>query len=116
MDQGYNISIFEKGAILIRCCSAFVPASITEYDDGDSVIESRRQVVASVVHNEFRTDPVKFIAVENGVIYLEPVQQNALLRALGHTGGHVYKLIHEYWQDGWVPFEVPEGLTLEQCL
>lgn len=116
-NKGYNISVFEKGSLIIRCCAAYVPATVSEYDESAKLLPSstNNTVTTSVVHNDFRTEPVRLVAVENGVIYLTPAQMSPAMRMLGHTDRRIYKIIHEYWQDGWTLFEVPEGLEEKEC-
>lgn len=105
IEQGYHISTFEQGDLIIRC----KPAECRENKYNDNL--------GTEVSVLYRTDesymdtPLMFYCIENNVIYLKhPCPKDDWDKK------RIYKLPLRHWSDGWMPFILPEGLTLEQCV
>lgn len=100
-----SIFTFKKGDIIIRTEAAMITETIYNQNLG---IETE---VSKKYSDSFRDTPVEFIAIENNVIYIRELKIEP-----GWDKKRIFKLLTDYYQDGWQLFKVPEGLTLEECL
>lgn len=102
--EGENIYSFKKGDYIIR----LVSAKRTDFKTNENLgIEMQ---IIDGVDNSFRETPVEFICIQNNLIYLRSLKP-------WHDGTkYVYKVRLEMYENDWALFEIPEGLTLEDCL
>lgn len=102
--EGQSIYDFKKGDIIIRLKSALRKNIHTNENLGVDV------EVVEGVDNSFRETPVEFIAIANNVIYLHNIKP-------WYDGTkYVYKVRLEMYEDNWQLFEIPEGLTIDDCI
>jgi hypothetical protein len=102
MEQGYPITHFNPGDLIIRC----QPARYMEEKYNETLMTTT--MVLQRTDNSFMTEPVKLLAIENGVIYCKKPDEA--------KSDYVYKLSIHSHSENWMPFTVPEGMTIEQCI
>ena len=95
------ITSFKKGNFIIRT----KPVSINYLNFNDT---GRAKIISDYNYDHTR-QPVEFIAIANGLIYLKEINQP--------TNGDRTLYVHPFneWMDDWALFVVPEGLTIEEC-
>lgn len=98
---GELITSFKKGDFVIRT----KPVSVSYLNFNET---GRAKSISNYNHSHTR-NPVEFIAIANGLIYLKQINQP--------INGERTLYVHTFneWADDWALFEVPEGLTIEEC-
>ena len=103
-ETGRSILGFKKGDIIIR----LKPAAVKEISYNENLGITTEYIKS--YDNSFRTDPMEFLCVKNNLIFLRCLTED-------YEGKkRVVKLTIEKYFDDWSIFEVPEGLTLEDCI
>lgn len=104
-EEGQSIYTFKPGDIIIRMKSAPRKDTRTNENLGIDV------EVTLYSDNSFRDVPVEFIAIKNNLIYLRSMRKSYLSEKKD-----VYKVLLEQYEENWKLFEIPEGLTMEDCI
>lgn len=105
INEGKSIWEFTKGDYIIRLKSALR----TDYKTNENLgIEMQ---VIDGVDNSFRDEPKEFIGIYNNLIYLREIKPS-------YTGAklYVYKIRLEMYEENWALFEIPDGLTIDDCI
>jgi hypothetical protein len=96
--EGHSIFTFKKGDIIIRLKSAMIKKPFYNDNLMITIFEPTN------IDNSYR-DPNEFIGVFNNLIYLKSLK---------------YKTVHtldlENWGEDWGLFDIPDGLTIEDCI
>ena len=103
-ETGQSILCFKRGEIIIRTKSA----AVKEINYNQNLGITTEYVKS--YDNSFRTDPMEFLCVKNNVIFLRGLKDDFEGKKT------VVKLILEKYFDDWAVFEVPDGLTIEECI
>lgn len=104
-EEGESIYSFKSGDIIIRVKSAM----ITDFKTNEN-LGIEMQVIQGI-DNSFRETPVRFVGIKNNLIYLQSLKPIGLSDKL-----HIYKCRLEMYENDWKLFEVPDGLTIEDCI
>jgi len=102
--EGQSIFCFKKGDVIIQLKSSELKKSIYNENLGICI------EVTYAIDGSFREEPVKFIAIENNIIYLESFRKSY------DNSKIIHKVKLEYYGENWALFIVPNGLTFEECI
>ncbi len=105
INEGKSIYEFTKGDYIIRLKSALRIDTKTNENLGIEM-----QVIEGV-DNSFREEPKELIGIYNNLIYLRSIKPS-------YSGAKlfVHKLRLEMYEEDWALFEIPEGLTIDDCI
>ncbi len=102
--EGQSIFTFKVGDTIIRVKPAERKKDIHNENLGITI------QVTEGLDNSYRTEPVIFRGIANNLIYLED------LRKQFNGKRRISKATLEGYSENWALFEVPEGLSFDECI